>query len=118
MRKINLQIENNIITGYTEIPLDENQKVYEFTDEQLKFIDSNLGKINVNLEVVESLKLKGEYLLKIEKLKNLLHETDYKAIKYAEGLISEEEYLPVKELRQSYRTEINKLEDELKSLEQ
>ena len=50
---------------------------------------------------------------RIQELKELLKETDYRAIKYAEGLYTEEEYKPYKELRQSYRDEINKLEQEL-----
>ena len=65
MRKVNLQIENGIITGYTEIPLDETQKVYEFTDEQLDFIDTHIGLINEQLEIVEDLKAKRE----LEKLR-------------------------------------------------
>lgn len=43
-------------------------------------------------------------------LKRLLSETDYKAIKYAEGLLSAEEYAETKALRQSYRDRINELE--------
>lgn len=50
---------------------------------------------------------------KIEELKALLKETDYRAIKYAEGCYTEEEYQPYKELRQSYRVEINQLEAEI-----
>ena len=50
---------------------------------------------------------------KIEELKHKLTETDYKAIKYAEGLISEEEYAQTKALRQSWRDEINRLEQEV-----
>jgi len=50
---------------------------------------------------------------KIEELKHRLEETDYKAIKYAEGLISEEEYAETRALRQSWRDEINELEKEV-----
>lgn len=50
---------------------------------------------------------------KIAELKHKLEETDYKAIKYAEGLISEEEYSETKAQRQSWRDEINKLEQEV-----
>ena len=48
----------------------------------------------------------------IEDLKQKLVNTDYKAIKYAEGLISDEEYAETKQLRQEWRDEINKLEKE------
>ena len=50
--------------------------------------------------------------LQIEILKHKLQQTDYKAIKYAEGWISEEEYAPIKAERQSLREEINRLEKE------
>ena len=43
-------------------------------------------------------------------LKKLLSSTDYQAIKYAEGLITEEEYEPIKTQRQAWRNEINELE--------
>lgn len=54
--------------------------------------------------------LKDQYKLEITQLKKALSDTDYKAIKYAEGQISEEEYASVRELRQGYRDRINYLE--------
>ena len=56
---------------------------------------------------------KENAIKRIAELKVLLSETDFRAIKYAEGLYTEEEYLPYKELRQAYRDEINALEQEL-----
>lgn len=47
---------------------------------------------------------------KIAELKQLLASTDYKAIKYAEGLICEQDYALVKKQRQLWREEINLLE--------
>ena len=52
---------------------------------------------------------------KISEIKAKLSETDYQAIKYAEGFISETDYAPMKALRQAYRDEINRLEAELAS---
>jgi hypothetical protein len=49
----------------------------------------------------------------ILKLKFKLRDTDYQAIKYAEGLLTEEEYAPIKANRQAWRDEINALEKEL-----
>lgn len=46
----------------------------------------------------------------IERLKDELHASDYKAIKHSEGLISDEDYQPIKEERQLIRAEINKVE--------
>ena len=54
----------------------------------------------------------AERLLEIEGLKLELQETDYKAIKYAEGWISEEDYKRIKEDRQRIRNRINELEND------
>ena len=54
----------------------------------------------------------AERLLEIEGLKLELQETDYKAIKYAEGWISEEDYKIIKEDRQRIRNRINELEND------
>lgn len=54
--------------------------------------------------------LKDQYRLEIQQLKKLLSDSDYKAIKYAEGQISEEEYSEIKSERQGYRDRINYLE--------
>lgn len=50
---------------------------------------------------------------RVSELKVLLNQTDYQAIKYAEGLITEEEYAPIKAQRQEWRDEINVLEQQL-----
>lgn len=50
--------------------------------------------------------------LQIRILKQQLADTDYQAIKYAEGQLSDEEYAPIREQRQAWRDEINKLEVE------
>ena len=55
-------------------------------------------------------KLKDQYRIEITQLKTALSDTDYKAIKYAEGQISEEEYASVRAERQGYRDRINELE--------
>ena len=53
---------------------------------------------------------KQEYLKEITKLKKLLSDTDYQAIKYAEGCYTEEDYAPIKAQRQAWRDRINELE--------
>ena len=45
-----------------------------------------------------------------------LQSTDYKAIKFAEGELSAEEYAPIREQRRMWRAEINRLEKELENL--
>ena len=49
----------------------------------------------------------------ISALKEELAASDYKAIKFAEGLISAEEYEPIKAERQALRDRINELEEML-----
>lgn len=46
----------------------------------------------------------------MKELKAKLAGTDYQAIKYAEGLLTEEEYAPIKAQRQAWRDEINQLQ--------
>ena len=50
--------------------------------------------------------------IQIAQLKEELAATDYKAIKYAEGWISEEDYKIIKEDRQRIRNRINELEND------
>lgn len=52
-------------------------------------------------------------LARIAELKMKLSETDYKAIKYAEGFISDEDYEQAKAERQAWRDEINQIEQDL-----
>lgn len=68
---------------------------------------------NVNENEERRAVIEGE----INALKQLLANTDYKALKHADGVISDEEYAETLELRKSYREKINKYEEELKELE-
>ena len=49
----------------------------------------------------------------ISELKKKLFDTDYKAIKYAEGLLTDEEYAEAKVQRELWRKRINELEASL-----
>lgn len=49
----------------------------------------------------------------INRIRQKLKSTDYQAIKYAEGLINDEDYALIKAQRQSWRDEINALEEQL-----
>lgn len=51
--------------------------------------------------------------LQIIALKQQLQSTDYKAIKYSEGWLTDEEYAETKAERQRIRDEINRLEESL-----
>lgn len=56
-----------------------------------------------------------EYISKITKLKENLVQTDYMAIKYAEGEITLSEYATIKEKRKAWRAEINRLQEALQN---
>lgn len=59
---------------------------------------------------------KIEIYTEIAELCNKLNATDYKALKFAEGELSVEEFAPIKEQRKAWRAEINQLEKELEGL--
>lgn len=52
-----------------------------------------------------------EKYARIEELKALLSDTDYKALKYSDGAMTEEEYAPIREKRKDWRQEINQIEE-------
>ena len=60
----------------------------------------------------------AEARLEITRLKRLLSDSDYKAIKFAEGEISAEDYESTKTQRKAWRAEINRLEEKIESLEE
>lgn len=62
--------------------------------------------------------LKLYYKQKIDYYKHKLADSDYKAIKYAEKLISATDYAPIKAERQALRDKIHELENKIAELEQ
>ena len=64
----------------------------------------------------EKRKLKEQYQRRIEFLKKDLDATDYMAIKVLEGAMTAEEFEPMRVRRQSWRDEINRLEQQIKNL--
>ena len=68
---------------------------------------------DMTAEEIEALQVEPSNEQKIAELKQKLADTDYKAIKYAEGLMVESEYAPIRGQRQAWRDEINRLEGEL-----
>lgn len=96
-----LDKDGNIITnydldkGYLEITQDGQYNYTEFTKNELDIMSI-------------------EY--QIRNLKELLDNSDYKAIKYLEGYYTDEEYETIRVTRQSYRNQINRLESELSQI--
>lgn len=90
----NYYLDKNIID-------DNGNYVYEYVDGEIREKDNTEA-------IVAMAKTK-----RISELKRFLSETDYKAIKYAEGEITEEEYAPFKAQRRAWRAEINYIEEEI-----
>lgn len=65
------------------------------------------------MPIILSRKTVDPVMNQINNLKQNLIDTDYKAIKFAEGLLTAEEYEPIKQQRQAWREEINTLESQL-----
>ena len=65
----------------------------------------------------ESMILVEQYQSEIVELKKYLSDTDYKAIKFAEGEITESDYQEVKSQRHDARVRINELESMIEQLE-
>ena len=69
------------------------------------------------LQKSEDEKVIEQYQAEIVNLKKYLSDTDYKAIKYAEGEITETDYQEVKSQRHDARARINELESLIEELE-
>ena len=96
-------------TNYQKILVSLAQRLaaeYEGNDYKLVITDNHYQVIHISEQDL----LKDQYRLEITQLKKALSDTDYKAIKFAEGQISEDDYASVRELRQGYRDRINYLE--------
>lgn len=82
---------------------DEFNKIKLEAGEYLERLQKKSDVMNFNREVAD--------------LKQKLSETDYIAIKYAEGWISAEDYAATKAQRQQWRDRINELQQEAETVE-
>lgn len=111
---------------YKTYPIYENDPFIEISKEDFHGLENRTKCFNTRLnKVIDYIKTAEELAkeeqdrarqatqLRIAELKRLLSASDYKAIKYAEGLISAEDYAETKAERQAWRDEINALESEL-----
>lgn len=101
--------------GWAIIP-DSMKLPASFPGVDIKVKDGVVVEMTENAEYAASVQATARRLeceSRISELKRLLSETDYKAIKYAEGLLSEEEYAEARAERQAWRNEINALEAQL-----
>lgn len=65
------------------------------------------GEFSICLEYNQEQK---EQYARLTVLKELLSGSDYKALKHSDGVLTEEEYAPVRVERQLWRNEINEIE--------
>lgn len=84
---------------------EEQTKYTRITQEEYERIKNSRVK-RVNQSVQEKRR-------RIQKLKLDLTKSDYQAIKFAEGSLSETEFAPIRTQRQAWRDEINRLEEQL-----
>ena len=104
--------------GYAICP-DEFYSVFYSTDPagfvNITVEGDTVTAMEVNNEALEAYIVRlAEIVLtpveEIAKFKDKLEATDYQAIKYAEGILSDVEYAEMKEQRQTWRNRINELE--------
>lgn len=88
-------------------PLPDKYSYYAVVDG--KFTIKRRTPTVEEIKVDETAKINRQ----IFELKQKLTQTDYKAIKHSEGLLTDKEYAEVKAQRQAWRDEINRLEEKL-----
>lgn len=98
--------------GYKEV----NDEMYtKLLNREAHWVNEELvkrKKPQSEIDAEEEARRIAEIDAEILVLKTSLSETDYKAIKYAEGWITSEEYAETKAQRQVWRDRINELEAE------
>lgn len=89
--------------------IEEDEK-YEFEPYEIE------EQILIYIPYTEQELEQQKYERQLNEYKQLLSDTDYEAIKYAEGYFTEEEYAKTKQLRESYREKVREAEDYLKNI--
>ena len=89
----------------------DNDLTFEKCDDGFKIVEKPAPKKTESMILIE------KYQSEIVELKKYLSDTDYKAIKFAEGELSESDYQEVKSQRHDARVRINELESLIEELE-
>lgn len=101
---------NKIPEPYVEVTDERHAELVEMANSGKELYLSNLVEKSFDLrEIIISQEQQRQN--RIAELKSLLAQTDYQAIKYAEGQLSASEYAEMKKQRQAWRDEINLLEE-------
>lgn len=102
--------EEALRLGYVEVPYGLFMKIYT---REAHWVDGELverEKPQSEIDEEENHRIRYEKDEQIRVLKERLSSSDYKAIKYAEGWILEEDYAEIKAERESIRAQIRELE--------
>lgn len=111
---------------YRVFPIKADEPYLEITEKEFEGLEMHTHCFNNDLTaVIEYVKSQEEIekeqrqnrnfelRLRISELKSQLAQTDYKTLKLFEGLLTEEEYLETRVLRESLRAQINELESQI-----
>ena len=108
--------ENNVITGVYSKKLLDTFIAYETADVTTIHVGIDKfenGQFISNTEEYEKEQLNAKIYDQIQTLKQKLFDTDYQAIKFAEGELTEEEFAPIRAQRHNWRLEIEELESQI-----
>jgi len=98
----------HIITGYSLEPLPRNS--IEYAMDNPESIKIGIDTFENNQVVSQPIPEEILRIRRIDFLKKCLNDTDYMAIKHADGALTDEEYEVMRLQRQAWRDEINELE--------
>ena len=111
---------------YRIFPIKADEPYLEITEKEFIGLEQRTHCFNEDLTaVIEYIKTAEEIecervqehnfnlRIRISELKSQLAQTDYKTLKLFEGLLTEEEYLETRVLRESIRAQINDLESQI-----
>lgn len=112
--------ENEFNWNYHEVygedkTIADGYKIFEVPQGYEDCIFEDFNENGFSVELYNKRKTHYQHQQTVLELKQKLKETDYQAIKYAEGEIAEEEYTPIKVQRKEWRDKINRLQEELKN---
>ncbi len=112
------KLHNGDVIIYIPDNIEEVEEGFEFDlfKYRTRWTENLVERLETQFDEFKTLARKQTLKVSAEKqiaaLKAELQKTDYKALKFAEGFISAEEYEPIRLYRQSFRDEINSLEGE------
>lgn len=115
--------ENGYVAGYANDGFDIDGGIEyngalpaAFNGGNCKYYHLVEGKLVQNVKLKNAANTMAANIQRIDELKGFLIETDFQAIKFAEGVLFEEDYTPIRIQRQEWRDEINILEQTISAL--